>query len=134
MDTQKEPFSILLLDADGSASPKIREQFAENSVHPTNLDVIKSVSDAIEKLKNNHYHVILAHCASHANGNGNGNGIGLNEIFTEIHRRKLSTPVILMIDPDGETYARRALKTGATDYLIKSDEEIRKLPERLWAI
>ncbi len=125
-----------MLDADGSASPKIREQFAENAVHPTNLDIIKSVSDAIEKLKNNHYHVILAHYVPNANGNGNGNGngYGLNEIFTEIHRRRLSTPVILMVDPEGENYARKALKIGATDYLIKSDEEIRKLPERLWTI
>ena len=126
METKKEPFSVLLIDIDDSSSPKIRERFSDSPSHPTQLEVTKNPLDAIERLKKNHYHVILANCAK------DGDGIG--EVISEVQRRKIATPVILMVDAGAENQARKALKTGATDYLIKSEEEIRKLPERLWTI
>lgn len=124
--TDKEPFSILLVDSDESSSPSIKEQFAESSNYPAHLDVSRSFAETIEKLKTNHYHVILA------NYSQGGNGIA--EILSEIQKRHLTTPVVLIVDPGAEAQARKALKTGATDYLVKTEEEFQKLPDRLWNI
>ncbi len=124
--TNKEPFSILLVDSDESSSPSIKEQFEESSNYPAHLDVSRSSAEAIEKLKTNHYHVVLA--------NYSQGGNGIVEILSEIQKRHLTTPVVLIVDPGAEAQARKALKTGATDYLVKTEEEFQKLPDRLWSI
>lgn len=124
--TDKEPFSILLVDADETTSPTLKKQFNEDSHYPASLDVSRNSAEALEKLKTNHYHVILADYSVGGNV--------IVEILSEIQKRKLTTPVVLIVDPNGEAQARNALKTGATDYFVKTQEELQKLPDRLWSI
>lgn len=127
MAKDKEPFSILLIDADEISSPHIREQLAESPEHPTHLDLSKTFLDALEKIKRNRYHLILANGCFQ-------NGDSVKAILNEIHRRKITTPVVLMISPGEEAQAHGALKSGATDYVVKTEEELHDLPSRLWSI
>ena len=127
METKKEPFSILLIHTDERTASQIKSQFADHPTFATNLELSRSTSDAIQKLGQNRYHLILAGCSRDG-----GNGMG--EILNEIQRRKVKAPVVLLVDPQAEATARKALKSGATDYLMKTDHEIQKLPSRLWSI
>ena len=49
-------------------------------------------------------------------------GIGGEELAPIIHRRSPSTVIIMLSDRDDENYARLALKSGITGYLLKEKD------------
>ena len=124
----REPFSILLIDWDEASSMQVKEQLARDPTsQPTRLDISKSGFDALGKLKRNRYHLILAnHSLSHTDD--------IPRILSEIHQNKITTPFVLMVGPGEEAQARRFLKCGATDYLVRTGDELGKLSSRLWGI
>lgn len=122
----KEPFSILLIDWDNSDSPLL-EKLSGDSPHPTRVELTQNSLDLLEKLKRNRYHLILAnHSPLHSEE--------LPPLLGEIHRTKITTPFVLLIGKEEEAQAKRLLKYGATDYVMKTEEELQKLSSRLWGI
>lgn len=123
----KGPFSILLIDWDEASSPKLKERLAHDSQHPVRLDVSKNPLEALEKLKRNSYHLILVnHSVSHTED--------IPEILNEIHRTKITTPLVLLVQAEEEARARRLLKCGVTDYVVQTEDELGKLSSRLWGV
>ena len=127
MAKTKRPFTILVIDSDDSSSNLIKEHLAKDSDHPAEFDLSKSCPDALDKLKQKNYHVILANQSL-------DNGGTIKKILAGLRENKLTTPFILMVSPGEEAQAHQAIKSGATDYLVKTKNEIRKFPDRLWSI
>lgn len=127
MPESKESLAILLIDADESRPPLLQKQFAEEIEYPVQLDLAKTIPDALEKIRHRHYHVILADSYFPEAGD-------ITEVLNELNQSKAKTPLILMVGPGEEARAHRALKSGATDYLIKRDGDFQDLPKRLWSV
>lgn len=127
MAESREPFSILLIGSDEKSLPRIKDEFKKDSPLPTRLDISKTVPDALAKIRKDHYHLILA-------DDGFENGEDVTEILKEINERKLAIPLIFLVRPGKEGKIRRALKAGATDYLVKTEEGFQNLTRRLWNI
>jgi len=123
----KTPFTVLVIDSDESCTALIKEHLTQHSDHPTHFDLSKTSHEALNKIACNRYHVILANQSL-------GDGVIVREVLEEMNRRKISTPVIVTIPPGAEAQAHAAIKSGATDYLVKSQNEIHKFSNRLRAI
>lgn len=127
MKQKKDAFSILLIDADRKHHSQFRKQFAEDLEHPTEIDVTTSLKDAVQKIKQKSYRAILADCYL-------PEGEDIADLLGELNREKVRIPVVLVVGPGEEARAHRALKAGATDYLVRSEETLQNLPERLWSL
>ncbi len=125
MEQQKGPFSILLIDSDKATHASLQEHFAQEVKHPVSLEISTEISDALRKIKQRRYHLILV---------GEFSEEGISELLKGINREKITTPLILLIDPEAEGQAQQFLRFGATDYILKTEEEIKKLPFRLKSI
>ncbi len=127
MPEAKESFSILLIDCDDERQLEIRREFALDKDHPTRLDVARTIPDALQKIRKNRYHLILADSSP-------PEGEDIADVLSELNRKKTKTPFILLVGAGEEARAHRALKAGASDYLIKKDGSLHDLPRRLWTL
>lgn len=127
MAEKEKIISILLIDSDNSRQALFKKQFSEDLEHKTSLDIAGTVQDALKKIHENSYQVILGD--SHF-----PEGEDITDVLTELNRAKAKIPFILMVEPGEEARAHRAIKSGAADYLVKGDGEPKDLPKRLWTI
>lgn len=128
MDPLPEPFSVLFIDdTEGCNTIQIQELFSKAPSHPAHFDISKTPADAVEKLRRNRYSLILTKSSFQAEEN-------TKELLSEIRRRGMGAPVILLVRPEEEDEARRAVTLGAADYLVKHDNGSQKLMDQLWNI
>ena len=105
---KEQILSILLIDSDESRQALFKKQFSEDLEHKTSLDLAGTVRDALKKIHENSYHVILGD--SHF-----PEGEDVMDVLTELNRTKAKVPFILMVKRGEEARAHRALKSGAGD-------------------
>jgi len=123
MANTESPFNILVIDSEESSIHLIKEHLSQHSDHPVHFELSRTSHEALDKIAENRYHAILV---NHSLDGGKG----VREVIREINRRKISTPLIVMVPPNSEAEAHRAIKAGATDYLVKTENEIQKFPDR----
>jgi len=85
-----------------------------NIQDPTfDIDIATSIADAKKKYFEKSYDIILLDMNL-----PNGRGLATVEKVTEF---VTSTPIVIMSDLDDETLARRSVKRGVQDYMIKGE-------------
>ena len=124
MAKTKEVLSILLLDSNGSNLPLVRPQFPQKNGSQTRFEVTRNLQETIDKLKENSYQVILV-------GDSSPNEEDLTPLLTELSRRKISTPLILMVNPEEERQAQQALRLGVSGYVLKTESQLKDFPRRI---
>lgn len=92
----------------------------------TQLDLAKSIPDALEKLARRTYQMILADCHSLDGAQH------VEEVLRTLRQERKGTPLIVFVERGEEAEGRRALKAGATDFIVKEEKELRELPAKLW--
>ena len=128
MANPKEPFSVLLIDLNGLDASLLSQKFSKEVSVPSHLDVSKSIPDALRKIEARPYHLILADCHSPDELQD------IEDVLRKIHDKKITTPVVVMISPGEEARARKMVKVGATDFVVKGEKEFGELPQKLWGI
>lgn len=86
-----------------------------------NVDHVDTGIKGLENILRNHYDVILL--------DYNLPGMNGLDLLKEIKKQKIETPVMMFTGADDRETAVAAMKLGAEDYLIKSLELYKKLPE-----
>jgi len=127
MDEPKKTFSILWIGSDQATLSRVKQSFADHPKFPAEFDRSQTLSEVVEKINRNRYHLILADESSE-------NGLDLGQVLGEINRKKIKTPFVLLTNRGQSAQVNRALKAGATDYVVKNEEGFQTLAERLWSI
>lgn len=116
------PHKILIVEDDRDhvfLIEKTLERWAQGK--ECEFDFAHVVVEALEKISSSSYDLILTDYRL-------PDQTGL-DLLKGIKSKNLKTPVILMTAVGDEALATRALKAGCFDYLAKSDNYIRRLPE-----
>lgn len=84
------------------------------------IDVVTSSEECLEKLLENHYHLLLLSC------NLDGNK-GL-DVLSQIVKTGLDIPVVFLLEEGKEHLIYEAIERGAFDYIIKVSGHLNSLP------
>ena len=112
--------SILLVE-DESTDAEIINAYFKKSKEIFLLDIVNTGKKGLEKIENNLYDLILLDYYL-------PDMTGL-EILEKIRSKKILSRVIILTGADDREIAVKAMKLGASDYLIKSTELYKSLPE-----
>ena len=123
---EKSGFNILLIEDSDDHAELVRRAFAR-SRDDFNLIRAASCTAAVEILRNIHPTMIIT---DYLLPDGNG----LNYYKQQLKANYPDVPVLLLTSQGDELVAVDALKSGMTDYLIKSDQVLVSLPDLCRAI
>jgi len=118
MHVQKE-YKILLIE-DNKQDAMIITKYFTKAGNKFKLEHVSIGEEGLEKIDQKYYDLIFLDYKLP--------GMSGLEILKEIKKRDISTPVIMLTGADERTTAVEAMKLGASDYLIKSDDTFKKLP------
>ncbi|RMG43859.1 MAG: PAS domain S-box protein, partial [Acidobacteria bacterium] len=114
-----ESYHILLIEDEPSHAMLVERAFRQESPQDR-LTACASLTEAMQHLEQDHFDVVVTDFAL-----PDASGLQLLE---EIQRRRLDLPVIVITGFGDETTAVRAMKLGAADYIVKSENYARTLP------
>ena len=117
---EKKDIDVLLIE-DNSDDADIIKINLEKSKFPYEVDVGDTGKIGLDKLKEKHYDIIVVDYIL-----PDMTGIKLIE---EIKKRNISTPIIMLTGVDEREIAVSIMKLGASDYLVKSTELYKNLPD-----
>ena len=118
--------SRILLVEDEATDAEIINAYLKKSKEMFLLDIVNTGKKGLEKIKDNLYDLILLDYYL-------PDMTGL-EILKKIRSQKIMTRVIILTGADDREIAVKSMKLGASDYLIKSAELYKSLPELILKI
>lgn len=110
---------LLVEDAPDDAAIMIKTMSSAGKNY--NVDHADTGTKALERIRSNHYDIILL--------DYNLPGMNGLDILKNIKNQKIETPVMMFTGADDRETAVSAMKLGAEDYLIKTLDLYKKLPE-----
>ena len=120
----KYPTNLLIVEDDQDHALIIRNalaRWAKN--HKSKVELVSSVSEALEKLSSTRFDLVLTDYRL-------PDKTGL-DLLIEMRSRRLNSPVLLMTSAGDEQLAVNALKSGFLDYIVKSENSFRELPQTI---
>src|SRR3989338_3132504 len=115
-------FSILLVEEDGDVLPVVKRSLAA-STFPAFVDHAKSLEEALRKLRERDYHLLLVESEVEKEP-------GLN-LLDQIQSLGISVPFILTTPVQDDDLVREAMKRGVADLIVKSQSQFQELYEKL---
>jgi len=111
--------NILLADNNLSYLEIARKmlRFSKEGYH---VDIATSVEECLEKLLENHYHLLLL--------SDNINSYQGTEILSQIVKTGLDIPIVMLIDEGRESLIHECMEKGAFDYIVKVRGHLNTLP------
>ena len=122
VDPKDRNFSILLVEEDEDVLPVVKRSLA-TSTFPAFVDYAKNLGEALKKLQERNYHLLLVESEVEKEP-------GLN-LLDQIQSLGISVPFILMTPVQDDNLAREAMKRGVTDLIVKSESQFQELSEKL---
>jgi diguanylate cyclase (GGDEF)-like protein len=116
-------FAVLLVEKDPEALHFVRKSLEQNERFPSLVDHASSIEEALQKLSQNAYHVVLAESQLEEE-----TGLGLLE---ELQRRKMNLPFVLMTPVRDDRFVRDAIKKGVADLIVKEESQFADLAAKL---
>ena len=115
----RQKYNILLIE-DNLDDAKIISRYFEK--YGDNFNLVHTVSgeEGLKLIEENFYDVIFLDLKLP--------GIDGLRLLEEIKAREIRTPVVMLTGSDDRTTAVEAMKLGASDYIVKSNQEYKKLP------
>ena len=111
----KQQVIILLADNNQSNIDTIKSTLIHYNDIKYKFDITHDVDDLLKKSEHNNFELlIMSHGFSDANG---------TRVLDELIKRKLDTPVIIIVEEDKEEFGVKAMDKGAYDYV--TEEEIK---------
>lgn len=111
--------TVLLIE-DNPDDAKIITRYFEKSGKPIRIEHASSGREGLEKVVNKYFDVILLDYKL-----PDINGL---EIMEEIKKRNIHIPIIMLTGADDRKTAVKAMKVGASDYIVKSLKAYKELP------
>lgn len=115
----RQKYNILLIE-DNRDDAKIISRYFEK--YGDNFNLVHTVSgeEGLKLIEEKFYDVIFLDLKLP--------GIDGLRLLEEIKARDIRTPVVMLTGSDDRTTAVEAMKLGASDYIVKSNQEYKKLP------
>ncbi len=117
--------TVLLIE-DEPADAEIINVYLKKSKEKFLLEVVSTGKKGLEKIHENLYDVILL--------DYNLPDMTGFEILEEMRNQKITSPVIILTGADDREIAVNTMKLGASDFLIKSGELYKALPDKILKI
>lgn len=116
-------FFVLFVQSDPGNLLLVKKSLEDNRRFPSVVDQASSISEALDKIKKNFYHVIVSDADLE-------NEKGL-KLLDEIARIRAQVPFVLMTPVRDDELVREAMKRGVADLIIKNEAEYQTLSEKL---
>ena len=119
----QEKFSVLLVENDAEAVHLLRRGLIENRDLTFHVDFASSVLEALSKLKESRFDLLLVDSEIEAEK-------GLH-FLKEVQLLKLKMPFVLMTPVRDDIFAREAIKAGVSELVIKNESHFQQLVEKI---
>ena len=114
-----KPLRVLIVD-DNKDHQNLMKESIGASVQDTNIEFSDTGEECLLKLLREKYDVLIV--------DFNLSDMDGLEVLRNVNQRKLNFPVIIVTAFGDENVAVEAMKLGAYDYIVKSEDYLRKLP------
>ena len=118
-----QSFSVLFVECDPDALDLVKKSLEENLQYPSSVEHAATVGEALEKLKNNSYDILLVESELE-----DENGLSLLE---EMQRKQMNLPFVLMTPIRDDRLVKEAMKQGVADLIVKSENHFQELAAKL---
>ncbi len=119
----EESFLVLLVDQDADSIHLIQKGLEENGFFRSEVVHASNFNDAIAKLKQKHFHLMLVDTQPDSE-----EGI---KLFAETRRLKLDIPFVLMAPVRDDEFVRQVMNAGIEDIIVKNENHFQGLAQKL---
>ncbi len=123
-DPAAEIFSVLLLEKDADSLHLIRRSLEVNRQFLSCVDQVATCDEAFRRLRERSYHLLLFDAQSEPE---------MSSMLGEMDRLHIKIPFVLMTDVRDDELVRKAIKAGASDFIVKSESQFQELAQKLKA-
>jgi len=117
-----EGYNILMVE-DDPADADVITRYVTKAEEPMIIEKVDSGVECLEKIEQKHFDLILLDYNL-----PDMNGL---QIIKELKKKKIEIPIIILTGVDDRTTAVEVMKLGISDYLVKSLELYKELPQKI---
>ena len=122
-EAEDKGISVLVVEGDEDVFHFVKKSLAENKTFIPKVEHALDVEQALKKLKQRRYHLILAESELQDKE-------GL-ELLSNMQAQKMELPFVLMTQTRDEVFNQKAMKRGVSDLIVKSESNYNELSSRL---
>jgi diguanylate cyclase (GGDEF)-like protein/putative nucleotidyltransferase with HDIG domain len=122
MTREGESFSVLLVKSNLDDFHIFKKCLEQSSGFSATIDVVPTLSEAFERLKDTPYHMALVESEIEDDN---------PDFLEKIREHHPKTPFVLLLPVKDDRLVREALRCGIADVIVKSESHFQQLAERL---
>ncbi|MHA2394196.1 MAG: TackOD1 domain-containing metal-binding protein [Promethearchaeota archaeon] len=119
---EMEGYNILLVE-DDPADADVITRYVAKAEAPMIIEKVDSGVECLEKIEQKHFDLLLL--------DYNLPDMDGLQIINELKKKKIDIPIIMLTGVDDRTTAVEVMKLGISDYLVKSLETYKELPQKI---
>lgn len=122
MVKENKRFSVLLVKKELQDFDFLKRSLEQNRIFPSRIDLVPNFEEALHKLKQRNYHLLLLESELEEETQSE---------LQEIQKHKIGIPFVLLLPVKDEQILRQAYRSGVADVMIKSEHQFHELAEKL---